>query len=150
MTSISLPSQCRVVVADGARALFLRNHGTAAEPTLVVEDTFEHADAPTREQGSAAPGRRAAPVGAARSAIEQTDFQELEEARFAARVADRLSREAMQDAYAHLVLVADPDTLGELRLQLHPRALDRVCAQLPKTLTRHATADIQRALTGQH
>jgi protein required for attachment to host cells len=52
----------------------------------------------------------------------------------------------LTNAYAHLVLVADPQTLGQMRPQLHKETVARMHAELAKDLTNSPLADIERAL----
>src|SRR5947199_409117 len=63
-----------VVVADGGRALIMRNDGDAGSPRLTVLRKYGDHVPPTREQGSDKPGRTNASVGVNRSAMEQTDW----------------------------------------------------------------------------
>lgn len=144
-----IPSATLVVVADGNKALFLRNRGTAQIPDLVVEDTMEQDNPPDREQTSDRPGRRAGGPSnpGVRGAIEQTDRHDLEESRFSAKVADRLYRDPPTGAFEHLILVAPPTALGQLRRHLHDSVSERVLGEIPKTLTHHGVADIQKVLT---
>ena len=144
---LRIPSATLVVVADGNKALFLRNRGTAQVPDLVVEDTMQQDNPPDREQTSDRPGRRAGSPTSVRGAIEQTDRHDLEESRFSARLADRLYRDPPTGAFEHLILVAPPTALGQLRRHLHDSVSERVLGEIPKTLTQHGVADIQKVLT---
>jgi protein required for attachment to host cells len=63
-----------VVVCDGRRALILENIGNARFPNLHTKEVREHPEPRTSEQGSDRPGKTHAPVGTARSAVEQTDW----------------------------------------------------------------------------
>ena len=144
---LRIPSATLVVVADGNKALFLRNRGTAQVPDLVVEDTMLQDNPPDREQTSDRAGRRAGSPSTVRGAIEQTDRHDLEESRFSARLADRLYRDPPTGAFEHLILVAPPTALGQLRRHLHDSVTERVLGEIPKTLTQHGVADIQKVLT---
>jgi protein required for attachment to host cells len=146
---LRIPSATLVVVADGQKALFLRNRGSAQVPDLVVEDTMEQDNPPDREQTSDRAGRRAggSTNPTVRGAIEQTDRHELEESRFSAEVADRLYRDPPTGAFDHLILVAPPTALGQLRRHLHDSVVERVLGEIPKTLTQRGVADIQKVLT---
>jgi protein required for attachment to host cells len=157
-TQVRIPANALVMVGDGAKALFLRNTGSEQQPHLEVEDVLSHSRASTRDQGSDKPGRQgvdgprggATPAGhgsSARGAIEQTDWHSLEEARFAAEVADGLYRAAHAGRFRDLVVVAPPATLGELRRQFHREVTERVVAEVAKDLTGHETAQIEKLLT---
>ena len=57
MSAVRLPHDAMVLVGDGRKALFLRNHGNERFPDLKVERVFSAPDPPTHEQGSDRPGR---------------------------------------------------------------------------------------------
>ena len=46
-----------------------------------------------------------------------------------------------------LILIADPQTLGEMRPSLHKEVQSRLISEIAKTLTKASVADIQKALT---
>lgn len=135
-----------VVVADGRKMLFLRNEGDAEFPDLVVERAEEHPNPDTSAQGTDRPGRSSSPKGVRQSAVEQTDFHQIEEDRFAAEVADILKRETLAHRIEHLVVVAPPKTLGEMRKHYHKEVSSRLIGELGKDLTGHSIPDIEAAL----
>ena len=91
---MNLPNNTLVLVADGRKMLFLRNHGNAAQIDLRVEAHREQDNPPSHDQGSDAPGRSFASIGSRRSAMEETDFHQIAEDRFAAEAADLLRARA--------------------------------------------------------
>src|ERR1700730_10845870 len=102
-------------MADCQKALFLINEGDEKFPNLRRLAVEEHPDPPSHEQGSDAPGRVYSSVSGIRSAVEETDWHELEKERFAAWIADRINRAALTNAFDQIVIVAPPKILGELR-----------------------------------
>lgn len=76
---------------------------------------------------------------------EQSESQ-TDEATFAKQLAHRLNDGALKQEYAHLVLVADPQTLGQMRPQLHKETQQRMLFELAKTLTNESLKDIETAL----
>ena len=85
---LKIPNNALVFVGDGRKALFLRNHGDAKFPNLKTEKVLEDENPATREQGSDRPGRLGeVALAGRRTAVEPTDWHELEEHRFARRVA---------------------------------------------------------------
>ncbi|MBN8991349.1 MAG: host attachment protein [Rhizobiales bacterium] len=135
-----------VLVGDGQKALFLRNKGTAHQVKLAVEHVLERDNPPTREQGSDRPGRSSASVGAARSAMEETDWHDIAEERFAGELAEALYRYNHANLFEKLVLIAPPKVLGNLRKSLHAEVIARVTGEIPKELTSHPVAEIERLI----
>ena len=71
---------------------------------------------------------------------------QLNEATFAKQVAEQLNEDALKNRYAHLVLIADPTTLGRIRPLLHKETQARLLGDIAKDLTNAPLADIQKAL----
>jgi protein required for attachment to host cells len=136
-----------VLVGDGTKALFFRNEGTPLHVNLVVERVLEQPDPPTHEQGTSPPGRYSS-LGGPRSAMEQTDWHQLAEDRFAHDVSSALYRLAHANAYNELVVVAPSKVLGVLRESFHPEVKKRLVAEIPKDLTGQPKADIARHISG--
>ena len=146
MNELTVPNEALVVVGDGEKALFLRNKGDAQEIKLEVENIFGHDNPATHEQGTDKPGRVAASAGTARSAMEETDWHQLGEERFAADIADTLYRLAHANKFESLVVVAPPKVLGNLRKAFHKEVVDRITGELPKNLTSHPVPEIEKLL----
>src|SRR6478609_1973831 len=90
MSKARIPHNALVFVGDSRKALFLRNAGNPGALNFQTERVFEQESLSTAEQGTDAPGRTLASVGTARSAVEQTDWHDIEEKRFARAVAEKL------------------------------------------------------------
>jgi protein required for attachment to host cells len=146
MKDSRIPHDALVLVSDGARALFFRNEGSPLRVRLVIESVLEQTNPPTREQGADQPGRTFASVGARRSAVGQTDWHELNKARFAEDIANALYQAAHAGRFRELVIVAPPKILGKLRKAAHKEVADRIVAELPKDLTSHPAPEIERLL----
>lgn len=146
MSDIRLKHDGWVVVADGRKALFLRNTGDARFPVLEVFREEEQDNPPTREQAANRPGRLADGSGVHRSAVADTDWHQLAEDRFAKDLAGILYRQAHQHKYENLILVASPQILGEMRKELHKEVADKVIAEIDKDLTNHPVEEIERLL----
>ncbi|AZN71613.1 host attachment protein [Georhizobium profundi] len=146
MSGINLKHDGWVVVADGEKALFLRNEGDAEHPNLQVFREMEQDNPPTREQGTDRPGRVHESAGPGRSSVETTDWQQLGKERFAKEIAERLYKYAHADRFDKLILVAPPKVLGEMREAMHQEVLDRIISEIPKTLTNHSIDKIENLL----
>lgn len=141
-----IPNGGFVVVTDGGRMLFLRNAGDAEYPNLEVERVRENDNPPDREQGSDRAGTSHASVGSSRSSMEETDFHQLQEDRFAAETADRLKVRALKGDFESLIIVAPPKTLGELRKHYHKEVESRLTGEIAKDLTGHPVDEIEKII----
>lgn len=144
---IRLKHDAWVVVADGEKALFLRNAGDAMHPNLQVMRELQEENPPTREQGTDRPGRFHDGPSPHRSSVADTDWHRLEKERFATRISELLYSSAQRGDFDHLVLVAPPLVLGEMRQKLHQTVTEKIAAEFPKTLTNHPVWEIEKLLT---
>lgn len=135
-----------VLVADGEKALFMRNEGDNQYPYLQVVKQLHEENPPTREQGSDRPGRFSDGPGAHRSAVDDTDWHRVAKERFADEIAARLYKMAHRGDFERIVLVAPPVVLGEMRQKLHKEVTDKVSVEVPKTLTGHPVDQIEQIL----
>jgi protein required for attachment to host cells len=149
MTHLKLVNGAWVVVGDGQKALFLINEGDEVYPNLRRLSVEMHKDPPTHEQGSDAPGRAYSSVGRGRSAVEETDWHEVEKERFAASIAGHINKAAQLAAFKQLVIVAPPKILGDLRREFSKETETKILAEIPKDLTHHTIAEIERLLTAE-
>ena len=143
----SVSHSALILIGDGQKALFLRNRGNPQRVDLEVERILEQDNPATREQGTDRPGRSAASVGAARSAVEEVDWHYLAKERFAGIIAEALYRHAHDNRFAKLVIIAPPKILGNLRRAFHSEVIDRIVGEIPKELTSHPLPQIERLLT---
>ncbi len=143
-----IPHDALVLVADGRKSLFLRNKGDAEALNLVVEDQHAHADLKDGEMKSDAPGRSFSSVGSRRSAIEEPDYHQIEEDRFAADTAALLSKHAHANGFEQLIIVAPPRTLGELRQHYDKAVAAKIVAEIDKDLVNHPIKKLESVLTG--
>ena len=129
----SIPPKALIVVADGGKAILFRNTGKSGALSLHEERRLTPDTAV--EQGPS--GSRPA---------EQTIAQTAG-ATFVNTVAHVLHAMHGKNEFSDLVLVAAPKTLGELRSALHTSLAATVVHSMPKDLTNHTTAEIQKALS---
>ena len=133
----------RVLVLDGARALILRNEGTAAAPDLKLERDYAQDNPPTHDQGTAVPGRVNDSMGR-RSAMETTDWHQVAEDRFVERLADEMAKDLAAGVYQHLVVVAPPIALSTFRKRLQPSVRAAIILEIDKDLTKHPAKEITK------
>src|SRR6476620_7201858 len=149
MSKLNIPHDAFVFVGDGRKALFLHNAGDEKFPNLKTERVFVDENPPTHEQGSDRPGRAFKRAGTnVRSGVGDTDWHDLEEHRFAQRVAAALERLVRERKVKALVVVAPPRTLADLRQAFHADVKSRIIAEIDKDLTKHSVYEIEKHLTG--
>ena len=136
-----------IVVADGEKAMFLRNRGDTRAPRMEVVREMARENPPTREQGTERPGRHSDGPSPHNSAYEETDWHRLNKERFADEIADLLLEWARAGKFEEVVVVAPPQTLGEMRKRFHRDVAARIVAEIPRTLTNHSVVDIGRLLS---
>jgi protein required for attachment to host cells len=150
MSMLKIPHNALVFVGDGRKAMFLRNDGDAQSPNLRTEKVFEEENPPTHEQGSDRPGRVSeAAIAGRRSAVEPTDWHDIEEHRFARKVAAAMEQMVRAGWAKALIVVAPPKTLAELRNAFHPDVKAYIVAEINKDLTRHPLGEIEKQLMNE-
>ena len=77
------PKGALILVADGTKARLLTNTGTALDPQLATLLYREEVNPPSRDQGTAAPGRTQSSTGVRRSSYDETDWHDQAEEGFA-------------------------------------------------------------------
>jgi protein required for attachment to host cells len=127
-----IPHKALIVVADGVHAKFFRNAGREGKIELSAE-------------GELRP-HHLLDDGPAGVVPKDTPPREINEATFAKQLANELYRRAHAGDFAALVLIADPQTLGEIRRSLHKEVQGRILSEIAKTLTKASIADIAKAL----
>jgi protein required for attachment to host cells len=147
---MSIPHDAVVFVGDGRKALFLRNAGDEKFPNLKTEQVFVDHNPATHDQGTDKPGRLFAGPAARdkRSAIEPTDWHELEAHRFARMVADAFEKLVRERKVKAVVIAAPPRILAELRQALHGDVKARIVAEVDKDFTKHPVYEIEKHLVG--
>ena len=138
-----LTEDTRVLVADGAYALVLRNDGDGLFPNLRLERAYEQDNPATREQGTDKPGRMNDSLGR-KSAMEATDWHRVAEDRFVQRVADDMAKDLSAGAFTDLVLAAPPAALGEFRKAATSALAEATILELDKDLTKHPIDRIEK------
>jgi protein required for attachment to host cells len=146
---MSIPNQALVLVVDGRKMLFLRNHGGAARLDLRTEAHDEQELLKDRELKSDAPGLSGQSGGIGRPALGETDFHQQAEDRWAKDAADILNRRALANDFDALVIVAPPRTLGELRKHLHKETERKIVATFNKEMTDRPIDQIEDLLAGE-
>jgi protein required for attachment to host cells len=140
---MQVPHNSVILVADGRKSLFFRNQGDADFPNLSVVEKEGRKDAAHHEIASDLAGRASNTLG---SSMEEADFHQLDEDRFASETAEMLKQRALRNEFNTLVVVAPPRTLGELRRHYHKEVERRLVAELPKDLVNTPVPEIEKIL----
>lgn len=135
-----------VLIADGEKALFLKNTLDAKSPGLEVIRKEKQDNPSDAEQSANRPGRKQDTGVQQVSAMEDTDWHQLAKDRFADDLAEWLYKQAHRGAFDRIVLVAPAGVLGEMRKKLHKEVADKVVAELDKDLTNHPLNKIESLL----
>ncbi len=146
---MALPNQALVLVADGRKMLFLRNHGDEELIDLRTEAHDERQDRKDSDIKSDAPGTVQQSAGYGRSTYEETDFHQLDEDRWAKDAADELKKRALRNDFDALAIIAPPKVLGVLRKEIHKEVERRIVLTLNKEMTDRPIRDIEELLVGE-
>ncbi|ABD08039.1 AtsE [Rhodopseudomonas palustris HaA2] len=127
-----IPHNALIVVADGGGAILLRNTGKPASVVL-------------REE------RRLAPEnldddGPSGSRPEDQTQSQTDEATFAKQLSLLINKMKLAGEFDSLVLIADPQTLGQMRPILHKTVEAALIRSLAKDYTNSSFDDIAEAI----
>ncbi|OCW57888.1 host attachment family protein [Hoeflea olei] len=132
MSHLPVPHKTLIVVGTGEGANIYRNAGKGGDLKLHHEYDLEPGDL--------------ADEGPAGKEPPDTSPKESMEATFAKILANHLYDQAQSHSFDDLILVLDPDTLGETRPSLHSSVTDKIMLELPKTLSNSKIEDIERSI----
>ena len=129
---MKLPNGALVAVVDGAKLALFQNTGhqdiqLKAMPTPAIED-----------RASGAAGRI--------SSDANPDNDTQAEDGFAMGVADVINKRVLTNKVEHLLVIAAPKTMGQLRKGWHKETTARLVGEISKDLTGHSTDDIAAAI----
>lgn len=116
-----------VVVADGTGTRFFRNADHEYKISLSAEGEFK-------------------PTQFLDDGLWESAQQSHQTRRLAKQLAKELYCRTHSGNFAALVLIADPQTLGQIRPTLHKEIQARLVPEIGKSLTKASIADIQKAL----
>ena len=145
-----LPHDALVLVADGRKMLFFRNHGDENQIDLRTEaHDARKLQRKDREFKTDAPGTVKQSAGYGRSTYEEPDFQQQEEDRWVKDAADELKARVLRGDFDALAIVAPPKALGVLKKCLHKEVERRVVCTVDKEMTGRPIPDIEALLVGE-
>src|SRR3954454_2260883 len=143
-----LPHNALVLVADGRKLLFFRNHGDENQIDLRTEAHDARKDRKDRDIKTDAPGATKQSAGYGRSTYEEPDFHQQEEDRWVKDAAEELKARALRNDFDALAIVAPPKALGVLKKYLHKEVERRIVCIVNKEMSGRPIPDIEALLNG--
>lgn len=131
---MQIPKGAMIAVADGQKLSLFHNTGDETNPKLTPS-----------QAGPITTSNRSGGTGHSSSAANPDDSQ-VEEDSFTAGIADILNKQAVEGKVKHVIVVAAPRTLGELRKHYHQKLKDVLAGEISKDLTGQTSDDIERAI----
>lgn len=148
---MTLAPNTLVLVADGRKALFLRNEGDARQIDLRTTSHQEREDRKDSDIKTDAAGQSPAPAGTGLpgGTMGEADFHQQEEDRFARDLAEKINAMALAGKFDALVVIAPARTMGELRPLWHKEVSARLVGEHVKAMTDRPVSDIEALLVGE-
>ena len=146
---MAIPHGALVLVADGKKMLWLRNHGDSDLIDLRTESHGQRDDPMDREIKTDAPGTQGQRWGDGRPAMDEVDFHQQGEDRWIRDAAEEVNRRALSNDFDALAVIIPPKALGEFRKKLHKEAERRIVLTVNKEMTDRPIPDIEELLVGE-
>ena len=132
--TFSVPHNALIVIADGEHVSFYKNTAISGIKIEKVDghkaDVHDHRGSPPMPN--------------------ETTPHEQQQANFGRHIADNLYKWIHAGEIQSVVLIADPQTLGQLRPILHQEVTKKITGELPKNLSKASIADIEKSLMAAH
>lgn len=140
---MKLKTDTWVVVANGNKSLLLHNLGWPDHLDLRVMKHDEIDVPQTQDLARDRPGREQAKFRPGSSGHKQVDAHEARETAFAKALVAKLNERAQQKRFKDIVIIADPETLGEMRPTYSGQLKELLVGEIPKDLTNLTIPDIE-------
>lgn len=141
------PKVTWILVADGSRGRIYRREGEKAGLQTALDQEFSHEVRRMSEMGTERPGKVRESGNSAHHAIApRADWTRQEKQQFAGQLAGVIEEHAQRKEFDRLILVAPPQTLGDLRAALGKLAQERLVGELGKDLTALPVKDLEAHL----
>lgn len=141
------PKTTWILIADGARARIVVNEGPGKGIRQVEGADFRADHPPSSEMATDRPGRSFDSAGSGRHAMAPpSDPHRTAKQDFVTRLAGFLSDQLSEANFDRLIVVAPPQSLGDLRGALSGPVHSLISAELAKDLTHIPTEDLPEHL----
>jgi protein required for attachment to host cells len=144
-----LPNRALVLVIDGRKMLFFRNHGDANQIDLRTEAHDEREDFYDRELKTDAQGAKNNTGGIGRLGVDETDYHQQEEDKWVKEAADELKTRVLRNDFDALAVIAPPKALGVLRKELHKEVERRIVCTINKEMSGRPLPDIEALIESE-
>ncbi|WP_394730563.1 host attachment protein [Altererythrobacter sp. GH1-8] len=135
---MKLPYKAHVAVVDGENFILFRNDGQIFEPSLT------HEARPALDTTNFSAGvRHQDHVG------REIGRTQLDELAHGAAVAEWLNAKCIAGEIDHLLIIADPKTMGEMRHHYHTKLQEKLVGELAKTMTQETADRIAAAIQSE-
>ena len=131
---MQIPNGAMVAVVDGEKLNLFHNKGDEAHPTLSAMA------APAVDRDNHGSG------GRHHSSSANHDHGQVEEDSHSAGVAALLNAEVTAGRIQHLIVIAAPRALGELRKHFSKQLTAVIVGEIAKDLTGHSMADVEKTI----
>jgi protein required for attachment to host cells len=129
-----IPNGATVAVADGQKLNLFRNTGPETELKLVA---LEAGAVKSENHGSGARHH---------TSSANPDHGQAEEDSHSAGVAEMLNTQVLAGNIEHLLVIASPKALGELRKHFSKQLSGVLVGEIAKDLTGHSLNDVEKAI----
>lgn len=146
---MALPHNALVLVADGTKALFLRNRGDQNQIDLRTESHDARQDRKDREIKTDAPGVVRQSFGSNMPTLDEADFHQQAEDRWVKEAVEELKKRVLRNDFDSLAIIAPPKALGVLKKSLHKEVQKRIVLTINKEMTDRPIPDIEELLVGE-
>lgn len=132
-----------ILIADGATARVVSDGGEGRSLVSVDDIRLNGNNQPDRDLAADRPGRAFDRAGTGRHGMEpRTDPHRVEHERFAREIVATLELARQKNRFDHLVMVAPPKMMSDLRSLLPPAVAETLSGELTKDLTKISIHDL--------
>lgn len=128
-----LPKGTTIAVADGEKLNLFRNAGDEAGLRLTPAD---HPSVNADAKGS----------GSRQNSAGNPDDSQATEDGFSAGIVELLNKDVLEGKIDHLIVIAAPRALGEMRKHYHKALTAKLLGEIAKDLTGRSVADVETAI----
>ena len=133
---INVDNQTWIAVANGSECKIFSIKNRIKGLKLLKEFYFDTSCLKSVNLGVERPGRVHESSNPTRHAIEpKSDLHNKEKTRFSNLIANFLNKAAVQMKFHHLILIASPEFLGEIRKRFHKNTNSLIKKEIDKDLT---------------